>query len=64
MTNVTPSSFLKPFMLNQFKSHQALEVRKLSRLFIEEGGKTRPAETGHYLAVYSLVGVGVKKSPI
>ena len=42
-------------MLNQLKSHPMLDVRKRSWLFTEEGGKTRPAETDHHLAVYSMV---------
>jgi len=50
-------------MLNQLKSHPMLDVRKRSRLFIKEGGKTRPAETGQHLAVCSVVLVGGKKSP-
>jgi len=42
-------------------AHLALDVQKRSRLFTEEEGKTRPAETDEHLAVYSLVGVGGKE---
>ena len=47
------TTFLKPFMLNQFKSNPMLDVCQRSRLFTEEGGKTRPADTYLNLAVYS-----------
>ena len=39
------TTFLKPFILNKFKLHPMLDVRQRSRLFTEEGGKTRPADT-------------------
>ena len=43
-------SFLKPFMINQLKSHPMLDVRKRSRLLTEEGGKACSAGTDQHLA--------------
>ena len=50
-------------MLDKLKSHPMLDVRKRSRLFIEKGGETRPAETDQHPAVSSLGLAGGKKSP-
>ena len=41
-------------MLNHFKSHPMLDVRQRSRLFTEERGNTRPADTDQHLAVIQL----------
>ena len=47
-------------MLYQLKS---LDLRKKSRLFTEEGGKTRSVKTDQHLVVYSMVLVAGKKPP-
>ena len=52
------TTFLKPFMLNQFKSNPMLDVCQRSRLFTEEGGKARPEEADQRLAVCGLLRVG------
>jgi len=54
---------LKPLPLNKFKSHLMLDVHQRSRLFTEEEGKKRPADTDQHLAVCSMLLIGGKKSP-